>query len=73
MSKPCYDYWGPTGIGTGGTPSIGTYILCSIDRFIGSLQLIFIAFAIILVMYLLYKTVTKADDPKALQEIQKRP
>jgi hypothetical protein len=60
----CYENWNEPLI-------FGDYLSCMIKNLFGVAQIIFIALAIIIVMYLIYRVFTNRDNATVLEEIGK--
>lgn len=52
-------------------PELGPYISCVAGQIFGAVQMIFVAMAVILVLYLIFRTITQRDNQQAMQEIPK--
>jgi hypothetical protein len=57
---------------TGQYIDLGKYIECTIPSIWTSLQIIFIAAAIIIVLYLIYRTATNRDNSSVMEELMKQ-
>jgi hypothetical protein len=64
-------FWDPSS-SDGSYLDLGDYLLCAIPRLWGYAQIIFVAVAIILVMYLIYQTATNRENSSVLEELTKR-
>lgn len=53
-------------------PTLGKFLPCFLEQTWGFMQKIFVAAAIILGMFLIYKTFTNRDNPKVLEELPSR-
>lgn len=60
--QQCYDW-------TGEPPALVTYLECVLPRVWGIVQTIFVTIAVILAMYLIFKTVTSRDNPDELAQL----
>lgn len=68
-STKCYDI---TGTDTSVPSTLGGYIECAIPKVWGAFQLVIVAIAILMVMFLIYKTVTNMNNPKELETLPRR-